>query len=404
MSVPVRLATFPRPTITVLLAALWLISASAALSAELIQVTDNPARDWDPDWSPDGSQLVFTSDRDGVGHLYQVPVSTNGEREAQVEQLTFGLISDMHPCWSPDGSTIAFCSQRDGNQDIWVVDANGGLPEQRTNTAYREESLGWSHSGARITFDSNRSGNWEIHTINSAGGDAQRLTFHAALDIGPNGSHDGELIAFTSERSGSGNIWLVPAAGGSPWQLTFENEGMTGYPCWSPDDRTIAFIFYRNGNFDIYTIPAEGGEITPLLTYDSNEMYPSYSPDGTMLAFSSNMTGNDEVYILRLDPSSTDQGALPDYQRQLHSVQPNPLRANTTIRFVSNCDQNIRIGVYDANGRVIKRLADRVFRYGMNQIQWNGRTENDQPATTGTYILRLESVAGIDTGKIQLIQ
>jgi len=178
------------------------------------QLSFNTTRDWDPYWSPDGSQLVFTSDRGGVGHLWIMPAEG-----CEPVQLTFGNRPDMHPCWSPDGARIAFESTRSGNQDIWVVAASGGEPRQITVDGHRDESLDWSHRGNRITFDSNRSGSWDIWTIGLDGSDPVRLTNHGS-NTGPAGSPDGAWIAFTSDRSGTVDLWMTPSDGGTAVQLT----------------------------------------------------------------------------------------------------------------------------------------------------------------------------------------
>lgn len=91
-------------------------------NGKLTRLTDDYYEDRDPDWSPDGKWLVFSSDRTETGEegytnlfLYDVTTST-------ISYLTFGRCSDTHPTWSADGNRIVFSSDRDGVPNIWIVE------------------------------------------------------------------------------------------------------------------------------------------------------------------------------------------------------------------------------------------------------------------------------------------
>ena len=98
----------------------------------LTRVTSHDARDWDPYWSPDGSRLVFTSDRDGRDHLWTRPADGGEAR-----QLTSGSRPDMHPCRSPDGKRVAFASERTGNSELWILDVVTPAPAPRRASGRR---------------------------------------------------------------------------------------------------------------------------------------------------------------------------------------------------------------------------------------------------------------------------
>jgi TolB protein len=78
------------------------------------------ANDILPSWSPDGSQIAFTSDRDGNNEIYILHTDGSGET-----RLTQDPADDEGAAWSPDSSQIAFTSDRDGNQQIYVMNADG---------------------------------------------------------------------------------------------------------------------------------------------------------------------------------------------------------------------------------------------------------------------------------------
>lgn len=84
------------------------------------------------DWSPDGSRIAFTSDRDGGTGIYVMNADGSGPT-----RLTDSPAGDFLPTWSADGSKIAFISSRDGNREVYVINADGsGQTNLTKNPAY----------------------------------------------------------------------------------------------------------------------------------------------------------------------------------------------------------------------------------------------------------------------------
>ncbi len=99
-------------------------------SGEVRRLTNNHYRDDSPSWSPDGSQLVFTSAEDGYNELHIINVAT-GERR-QITRYTIGYI----PSWSPDGKSIMFMSNIDHGNDLYVIGVDGTGLRRLTNNHY----------------------------------------------------------------------------------------------------------------------------------------------------------------------------------------------------------------------------------------------------------------------------
>ena len=104
----------------------------------LARVTNNPANDVTPSWSPDGSKVAFASGRDGKGEIYAINADGTGEK-----RLTDNAAVDTSPAWSPDGSKIAFSTNRDGNYEIYVMNADGTGLANLTNTPVNEFDPDW---------------------------------------------------------------------------------------------------------------------------------------------------------------------------------------------------------------------------------------------------------------------
>jgi TolB protein len=155
------------------------ITVMNADGSGVVRLTNDPAEptnpayyDDQPDWSPDGTKIVFTRG-------FQIHVM-NADGSAQTQLTTAGM--NGHPRWSPDGSEIAFDSDRDGNLEIYVMNANGSGQGRLTTNSVEDSWPSWSPDGTRFVFLSYRAGNAEIYTMNADGTNPARLTNQPAFD------------------------------------------------------------------------------------------------------------------------------------------------------------------------------------------------------------------------------
>jgi dipeptidyl aminopeptidase/acylaminoacyl peptidase len=108
-------------------------------SMSYTNLTAHPGNDYDPSWSPDGSNLVFVSDRDGSPEVYRI--DADGKNAVRLSSLTFA----SHPMYSPDGTQIAWAS----NAGITLMDADGG----NVRPLIAGEYPTWSPDGERLTYE-----------------------------------------------------------------------------------------------------------------------------------------------------------------------------------------------------------------------------------------------------------
>jgi len=94
----------------------------AADGTDQVRLTNNQTNDWVPVWSPDGSKIVFTSQRDNNFEIYVM--NADGSNQTR---MTDNAARDMEPSWSPDGSLIIFNSNRSGNHEIYIMKISENL-------------------------------------------------------------------------------------------------------------------------------------------------------------------------------------------------------------------------------------------------------------------------------------
>ncbi len=272
------------------------------------RLTTDGAFDADPDWGPaapsppptTGERIVFTSTRDGSRSYDIYVMRPDGSEQTR---LTDDPAEDLDPRWSPDGTRIAFSTSRDGDREIYVMNADGSAPTRLTNSLGPDLVPAWSPDGRRMAFASLRDGNTDIYVMNTDGTGQTRLTDNPAHELEPEWSPDGRHIAFVSDRALNNNIYVMNPDGSGQIALTNGEDPKTS-PRWSPDGRRIAFQGLGYGGIQIFVMNADGSGQTPLGSNASDDQDPSWSPDGQKITFTSRRDGNLEIYIMNADGSN----------------------------------------------------------------------------------------------------
>ncbi len=240
-------------------------------------------------WQP---PIAFTSDRDGNREIY-----TMDRQGGAVRRLTEDPAADETPAWSPAWTRLAFQSNRAGNWDIFTLRADCDLAAadaaqrcdvQRLTDNPADDMLpAWSPDGRSIAFVSTRDGNPELYVMDSHGQNQRRLTFNPGGDWRPAWLPDSQHLAFTSDRAGNNDIYLltVPSTA-APLASEPELTPLVSDPADDRDpavsyDGKLLFLSDRDGVMKAHTLDMRDKYSPPraFTATDRPESHPAWLYD-----------------------------------------------------------------------------------------------------------------------------
>jgi Tol biopolymer transport system component len=245
--------------------------------------------------SPDGKKVAFAA----VGDIYVMNVG------AKPENITKDKYLDTDPAWSPDGSQLVYSSDKGGSLlQLWLHDMKSGQEKQLTNISTQPQGASWSPDGKRIAFF-DVDAMWRaasISVVDVASGKVTKV--HNSL-FGPGmpvWSPDGKRLALTmvssyskSFREGTNQILTMSAENGAgnsadKWfapipNLSIDSRGFCG-PVWSPDGTKMAAIY--EGVLAVWPVAPTGEPLGPPRHVTSEIAYsPSWQGDSKHILYQS---------------------------------------------------------------------------------------------------------------------
>ena len=276
--------------------ALFIADADGANERPLVEAS---VADYDGVWSPDGSTIVFTSERNGSADLYRV--QTDG---SELERLTDDPAYDDQAAFSPDGNQLVYVTTRaDGTADLWILDLDTRQSRPLTSGYGGDFRPSWSPDGEWIAFSSDRLsdlpfayGRWEhlqlldLYLIRPDGSGLRQITEHGEYCGSPKWTADSrQLIAYCMtaqqtmdarraepERGEDTRIVAIDVDNGNMTQLS-SGPGVKFNPSLLDDD-LLAYIRRDTNESGVFYSDGTRGPSGPVRMAD-------WSPDGTQVVY-----------------------------------------------------------------------------------------------------------------------
>jgi len=288
---------------------IWVMDSDGKNQRQITQ--GNAIHAW-PEWSPDGTRLVYWEHDEATGKSAIKTSKIDGSDIATIVESQGAL---DRPVWRPDGKYIAYAAQTGGSWDIWVGSSDGKEHYRLTSEDDMETNPKWSPDGKRLAYKVALFGDYPLtieYFMSFPNG------FNSPVIQGWNGpqsiqmndwSPDGRLITYTAEAvsysSGEDKVTYLAVVGdtngGYPVILSKDKTLGDRGPVFSPDGKRIAFWAWDlNYRATLWMVNTDGTSLRQV-TYAGFDMNPRWSPDGSKLLFESGRSGNMDIWIMSVD-------------------------------------------------------------------------------------------------------
>ncbi len=284
-------------------------------------------------------------------------------RPIPIEDLYFTRsLSDAS--WSPNGEEILFTTDMTGRPNLWKVRAAGGWPVQLVQSDERQTTGTWSPDGKWIVFQQDIGGNelWDIFAVPSDGGEIINLTNTADIrEESPRWSRDGKTIAlnYKPKEGTAYDLALLDWATHKVGKLTHEASPNHNWNsvAWSPDGKTLYANRFEISftDADVYAVDVASGHTSNLTSHQGKVLNfaSSLSPDGKALLITSNSKGGYQNVAL-LDISTRKVTWVTDTKWEANSGDFSPTGRSFT--YTLNADGLIDTYVVDASSMHADKL------------------------------------------------
>jgi len=296
--------------------------------------------DFDPDIDPTGTLLIYASTQHrATADLYLKRISGNA-----LQQLTDDPANDVMPSFSPDGNKIAFASDRAGNWDIYIMNVTGGQAIQLTNDQTHDLSPSFSPDGRQLVYCTygTQSGQWELVVIDVENPVTKRFVGYGLF---PEWSPIDNRIVFQRARERGTrwfSIWTIEMVNGEgvrPTEIAASSNAAAIAPSWNPDATRLAFSTVIDPDSehqvqpiqaDIWFVNANGSGRTNLTNSQFANVHPVWSNNGSIYFVSNRARrGVENIWSIRPDR------ALRVYEPVTESLQPTAMAPPARVRMTS---------------------------------------------------------------------
>jgi eukaryotic-like serine/threonine-protein kinase len=254
---------------------IWIMNSDGG---DVKQITNLPDGACQPDWSPDGKQLIVTSPCRAKQDSYKGSslffINSDGTGLFPLPSVPGG---DFDPAWSPDGGRIAFSSFREGNfSGIYIYDINLKTTQKLFKTKANDRRPAWSSDGAWFLFESTRTNQQQIWLAGSDGSNPKALSGQDTSSFMPDWAPDGKVVVYSQ---GSSLPWLVAKqleAGTPEFRISDVRPALNAE--YSKDGYWLVFEGLSDGDTELFRMMTNGSSVTRLTNQKGKDFDPTWRP------------------------------------------------------------------------------------------------------------------------------
>jgi Tol biopolymer transport system component len=296
-----------------------------------------------PELSPDGSRMMFFSERDLFSiDLYLADANTGKVIRKITDTATNGHFESLQflssaGAWDPTGKRFVFPGISKGSPVLTIVDVDRGRTEREIKLKDLDEVLNpaWSPDGNQIAFSGLVGGFNDLFVYDLQANTEKRLTNDQFAELDPTWSPDGKQLAFSTDRfstkldaiqAGNLHIAIMDMASGEIRDAGGYPDAKNISPQWTPDGRAMFFLSDHQGVTNVYRRDLASGEtsqVTNLLTGASGitALSPALSVAGGRLVFSAYENDGYSIYALE-KPEQLAGGPVVELPRNAAVLPP----------------------------------------------------------------------------------
>jgi hypothetical protein len=337
-----------------------------------------------PALAPDGTQIAFVANRQGVDQVWLMPTSDYGEQSNSVRALTAAGVWSSDPAWSPDGKLLAYVSNDGGSRQVWSAAPDGTGARALTALNGVPASPTWSPDGAQIAFvlDGN------LWAMNADGSGLRALTNEPDQPIRAVRWQPGGNLLAVDYKLYQETIEIFDPATGALTPLT--DGGQERAPAWLNAD-TVLYTAPAGPNLPdaVWRINLDGsgsaiidGSGQPGV----GDMEPSAAAGGSAVALSSTRGGSRNIWL---------QATLQIARFEALPANGAPAGVAQDIVYTLPADGQVTLEVQDNGGQTLRILLDQASQgKGEQHVAWDGTGIDNLPLAPGDYRLHLSVAIG----------
>jgi eukaryotic-like serine/threonine-protein kinase len=376
-------------------------------TAQNTQLTNSPAAEGYPSFSPDGKNVIFEGGDNNDRNIFSQRIGGKN-----LQNLTAGSTeNDTMPAFSPDGKLIAFRSERKP-RGIYVMEETGENVRRLTDFGFHPS---WSPDGEKIVVSDRPSDihtshtipNSRLWTIDTASGEKRQIETGGDA-VMPSWSPNGRRIAFWYVAAGNpGEIATVPADGGDPVIIASDAAAADWNPVWSPDGKYLYFASNRRGNMNFWRVPVDEKTGRQLGEPESVSMPSKYSRhlaisrDGKRLGYV-RYESNSNLQSLAFNPKTLKTAGEANWITRGNIEISNPQLSPNGEEFLVRHPDNVQedLAILDRDGKNWRNLTK--DRFHERNARWSpdGKQVAFQTDRTGKYQIWMIDADGANPRQI----